>query len=100
VIQYKIFTNLNITWAYFDIGDFNSGAPYLDFVNKYHPKFGDESTIVALNMLNGMYYGYRNEPKIATSFFEKAILLGKKRRKNQIYLHIRNILSFIEKWRL
>lgn len=73
-----VFTNLNITWAYFDIGDFNSGAPYLDFVNKYHPKFGDESTIVALNMLNGMYYGYRNEPKIATSFFEKAILLGEK----------------------
>jgi hypothetical protein len=47
-------------------------------------------------MLNGMYYGYRNEPKIAISFFEKAILLGEKETKNQIYhLHM-NILSFIE----
>jgi hypothetical protein len=51
-------------------------------------------------MLNGMYYGYRNEPKIAISFFESH-LTREKGDENQIYhLHIRNILSFIEKWRL
>jgi two-component system NarL family sensor kinase len=71
-----VFTNLNITWAYFDIGDFNSGESHLKLINKYHSKFGDESTIVALNMLNGMYYGYKNETKKATTFFEKALLLG------------------------
>lgn len=73
-----VFTKLNITWAYFDIGDFNKGIPYLNFVNKYHPKFGDESTIVALNMLNGMYYDFKNQPEKATSYFENAILLGNK----------------------
>ncbi|TDE03863.1 sensor histidine kinase [Flavobacterium hiemivividum] len=73
-----VFTNLNITWAYFDIGDFKSGEPYLKFINKHHDKFGDESTIVALNMLNAMYYGYKNEPKKAVSFFENAIALGNK----------------------
>jgi two-component system NarL family sensor kinase len=73
-----VFTKLNITWAYFDIGDFNKGIPYLNFVNKYYPKFGDPSTIIALNMLNGMYYGFKNQPGKATSYFEKAILLGNK----------------------
>jgi tetratricopeptide (TPR) repeat protein len=50
-----LFTKLNITWAYFDIGDFKNGYPYLDYINKNHVKDGDASTIVALNMLNGMY---------------------------------------------
>ncbi len=71
-----VFTNLNITWAYFDIGDFKSGYPYLQFTNKYNSKFGDESICVAVNMLNGMYYGHQNEPEKAASFFEKAIELG------------------------
>jgi hypothetical protein len=43
-----------------------------------------------------MYYGYRNEPKIATFFLWKAILLGKKGDDQIYHLHIRNILSFIE----
>jgi two-component system NarL family sensor kinase len=71
-----VFTKLNIAWAYFDIGNFNEGLPYLRFINKYHTKFGDQSTIVALNMLNGMYYGHNNEPQKAISFFKKAIKLG------------------------
>jgi hypothetical protein len=29
-------------------------------VNKYHEKYGDKSTIVALNMLNGMYHNHKN----------------------------------------
>jgi tetratricopeptide (TPR) repeat protein len=45
-----VFTKLNITWACFDIGQFDAGLPYLKFVNQFHPKFGDDSTI-ALNML-------------------------------------------------
>jgi two-component system NarL family sensor kinase len=71
-----VFTKLNITWAYFDIGYFNEGYPYLEFVNKHHKKHGNESTIVALNMLNGMYYGAKNNPEKATQYFENAIKLG------------------------
>ena len=71
-----IHTKLNITWAYFDIGHFNEGFSYLEFINKYHPKFGDEETIVPLYMLNGMYYGHVKENKKADSFFLKAIKLG------------------------
>jgi hypothetical protein len=49
----------------------------------------NESTIVALNMLNGMYYCYKNEPKKATLFFETAI--KQECDENQIYhLHIKN----------
>lgn len=72
-----ILTKLNITWAYFDIGKFNLGLPYLDYINKHHKKHGDESTIVALNMLNGMYYSHVNNPKKANFYFEQAIRLGK-----------------------
>jgi signal transduction histidine kinase len=72
-----VFTKLNITWAYFDIGKFDEGASYLKFVNEFHPKFGDSSTSVALNMLNGMYNNHINNNQKATYFFEKAIQLGK-----------------------
>jgi signal transduction histidine kinase/CheY-like chemotaxis protein len=71
-----VFTKLNITWAYFDIGHFEEGFPYLEYINKYHPKFGDESTIVAFNMLNGMYYGHIGENEKAESYFLTAIKLG------------------------
>ncbi|MFB0910941.1 MAG: two-component sensor histidine kinase, partial [Flavobacterium sp.] len=73
-----ILTKLNLAWAYFDIANFNKGLPYLNFINKHHSEFGDESTIVVLNMLNGMYYSYKNEPEKATSFFETGIKQGNK----------------------
>ena len=73
-----VFTNLNLTWAYFDIGQFEKGLPYLTFINKHHKKYGDESTIVALNMLNGMYHNYKNNPEKAFVFFQDAIKLGTK----------------------
>ena len=44
-----VFTKLNITWAYFDIGRYEEGFPHLKYINKHHKKHGDESTIVALN---------------------------------------------------
>lgn len=70
------FTKLNITWAYFDIGKFQEGLPYLNYINKYQSIFGSESSIVALNMLNGMYYNFTNENEKADSYFQKAIELG------------------------
>ncbi|WP_367768698.1 ATP-binding protein [Flavobacterium sp. WC2421] len=68
-----VFTKLNITWAYFDIGNFSEGLPYLNFINKYHPKYGDKSLSGVLNMLNGMYYNSINDPQKADYFFKKAI---------------------------
>lgn len=70
------FTKLNIAWAYFDIGGYNDGYPYLSYMNKYHSKHGDESTLVVLNMLNGMYYNHANENQKADLFFKKAIEYG------------------------
>lgn len=70
------FTKLNITWAYFDIGKFQEGLPYLEYINKYQSIFGSENTIVALNMLNGMYYNFINEDEKADSYFQKAIEFG------------------------
>jgi hypothetical protein len=47
MIYQILFTKLNITWAYFDIGRFKRiGYPYLDYINKNHKKDGDASTIV------------------------------------------------------
>jgi len=69
-------TKLNITWAYFDIEKFKEGLPYLKYINKYQSIFGGESSIVALNMLNGMYYNSINENEKANEFFQKAIEFG------------------------
>lgn len=71
-----VFTKLNIAWAYFDIGQFNNGYPYLEFINKYHSKFGDKSTIVVLNMLNGMYNANIGENTKAETYFLNAIKFG------------------------
>ena len=71
-----VFTNLNLAWAYFDIRQFEKGLPYLTLTNLYHKKHGDESTIVALKMLNGMYHNYKNNPEKAVAFFQEAIKLG------------------------
>ncbi len=69
-------TKLNITWAYFDIGNYIEGFTYLRYIDKYQSIDGNNSTIVALNMLNGMYYSYINNIDKATFYFEKAIELG------------------------
>lgn len=84
-----LFTKLNISWAYFDIRKFELGLPYLNYVNKYHKKHGDESTIVILNMLNGMYLSYKNNPDRATMYFNKAIRLGEKEtdKSDLSYVH-------------
>jgi len=71
-------TKLNITWAYFDIGKFQEGLPYLQYINKYNPIFGSETSIVALYMLNGMYYNSTNENEKADGCFQKAIEFGTK----------------------
>jgi hypothetical protein len=89
-----VLTKLNIAWAYFDIANFNKGLPYLNFINKHHSKFGNESTIVALNMLNGMYYCYKNEPKKATLFFETAIAKGIRATKIRFIIYTSRILKF------
>jgi two-component system NarL family sensor kinase len=69
-------TKLNITWAYFDIEKFVEGFSYLRYIDKYQSIDGNDSTIVALNMLNGMYYSFINNVDKATFYFEKAIKLG------------------------
>jgi two-component system, NarL family, sensor kinase len=67
------FTKLNIAWAYFDIGAFSDGYPYLEFVNKHKKKYGLESTCAATYMLNGMYYGYKKDNHKADYNFKMAI---------------------------
>ncbi len=71
-----VFTKLNIAWAYFDNNQYKEGLPYLNYINKYHSKFGDKSTLVVLNMLNGMYCSNKNENQKAEIYFLKAIKLG------------------------
>ncbi len=71
-----IFTKINIVWAYFDIGQYEKGIPYLKFVNQFYPKFGKKSTIIVFNMLNGMYNGHIGNTKKANFYFKNAIKLG------------------------
>lgn len=74
--QQKLLTNLNIVWAYFDINKFNEGLPYLKYINENQPISGDESTVVILNMLNGMFNNNKNNDDKASNFFKLAIKQG------------------------
>jgi signal transduction histidine kinase len=71
-----VFTHLNLTWAYFDIGQYEKGLPHLNYINQHHNKHGTTSTVVALNMLNGMYQSYQKNINKAQIYFNNAILLG------------------------
>ena len=74
-----VLTNLNVAWAYFDINEFDKGLPHLQFTNLHHEKHGSDLTIVALKMLNGIYYGVKKEHSKAESNFNEAIQLGNSR---------------------
>ncbi|WPO78660.1 response regulator [Flavobacterium sp. KACC 22761] len=76
-IDQVYFTNVNIAWAYFDIGKFKEGYPYLKFVGNNIEKYGDESTEIVVNMLNGMYSSFKNENDTANAYFLSAIAAGK-----------------------
>lgn len=71
-------TELNLAWAYFYTKNFEKGKPNLDFINTYKNKYGDKTTMVVLNMLNGMYFGEKAEYEKAELFFLEAIKLGNK----------------------
>ena len=68
---------LNITWAYFEVGNFKESLEYFKYINEFK-HHGDESTQVAFNMLNGIYYDHRNDTLKANFYFSKAIALGNK----------------------
>lgn len=68
---------LNMTWALFEIKKFKEGKVYLDYINR-HKKFGDESTLVLENMLNGVYFESKQDSEKAIYYFSKAIEFGKK----------------------
>lgn len=70
------FTNLNLTWALFDINKFEEGKEGLEMLDSYYRKHKDESVIVIVNMLNGMYYNFKNEDEKAAYYFKIAIRLG------------------------
>ncbi|KQO24816.1 histidine kinase [Flavobacterium sp. Leaf82] len=84
------FTNVNIAWAYFDIGKFKEGYPYLKFVGNNVEKYGDKSTEIIVNMLNGMYSSYLNDNEAANTFFLKALIAGKdnEEKSDLSYAHL------------
>jgi signal transduction histidine kinase/ActR/RegA family two-component response regulator len=71
------FTNLNLTWALFDINKFNEGEESLNTVNLYYKNHKNNYVTVIVNMLNGMYFNYKNEKAKADFYFKEAIRLGK-----------------------
>ncbi len=73
-----VLTNLNIALGYFEVGNFEKGYPFLEYINKHHAKHGGLGTIVFLNMLNGSYYGHYKQNEKAEYFFANAIGLAKK----------------------
>lgn len=77
-ISQILFTKINVAWVYFDIGQFDKGFPYLKFITNHNAKYGELSNLVIINMLNGMYYSYKNDSVKAETYFKTAIKLGNK----------------------
>lgn len=71
-----IFTEMNLTWAYFNKKDFEQGYPYLKNVEKHLDKYGDIESRVIVNNLLGMYYSDKGNNKLASFYFKTAIDYG------------------------
>lgn len=97
------FTNVNIAWAYFDIGNFKEGYPFLEFVNNNKAKYGDASTEAITNMLNGMYLSHKNQDDLANASFLKSIEAAKKNQEDSdlSYAHLEysKFLTKIKKYK-
>ncbi|MRX68831.1 His Kinase A (phospho-acceptor) domain-containing protein [Flavobacterium resistens] len=66
-------TNLNIVWSYFKIGNYSEGLPYLRYINDHQNDLKGKSDDIALNFLNGMYWGHEKDNEKAKKYFLKAI---------------------------
>ncbi|WP_426484524.1 response regulator [Flavobacterium sp. 2] len=66
-------TNLNIVWSYFKIGNYSEGLPYLRYINDHQNDLKGKSDDIALNFLNGMYWGHKKDNEKAKKYFLKAI---------------------------
>jgi len=97
------FTNVNIAWAYFDIGNFKEGYPFLEFVNNNKAKYGDASTEAITNMLNGIYLSHKNQDDLANASFLKSIEAAKKNQEDSdlSYAHLEysKFLTKIKKYK-
>lgn len=89
-ISQVYFTYVNIAWAYFDIGKFEEGYPYLKFIGSNIEKYGDRSTEIVINMLNGMYSSHRNQNDTANAYFKSAIAAGQnsEEKSDLSYAHL------------
>lgn len=97
------YANMNIAWVYFDIGHFNEGAPFLKYINSYQKTNGDKASAIVVNMLNGMFYSYKNDYKSADAYFKKAIESGKNSDEQSdlsyAYLEYSNFLNKNRKYK-
>lgn len=95
------FTNVNITWAYFDIENYNQGYLFLKYINSTKNKYSDGSTEVIVDMLNAVYLSHKNKNTAANTFFLSAIEAGKRSGEktdlSNVYLEYSKFLDKINK---
>ncbi len=71
-------TKVNITWAYFKIGEFEKGKETLNYVNKHSSELLSPATSTAFYMINAIYAAHLNKSYVAHNYFLKAINEGNK----------------------
>lgn len=77
-----LLTHLNLALAYSENEDYTNGQKHLNYLNKYHSKFGDKNTASFMYMLNALYTAHRGQNAQAESYFSRAIAQAKKDRND------------------
>lgn len=77
-----LLTHLNLALAYSENEDYVDGQKHLNFLNKYHSKFGDTNTASFMYMLNALYTAHRGQNAQAETYFSRAIAQAKKDRND------------------
>ena len=72
-----LFTKLNLAWAHFDIGLYDQGQPYLEYVNQHFEKYGRKNLKAARLLLNGMFESHQGRNRSADAYFLLAIDMAK-----------------------
>ncbi len=86
-----MYTNLNISSAYFGEKDFKNGIKYLNNSKNYVEKCDEIESKISMNSLYGSYFSSLNNNEKAEFHFNKALEIGKQNKSELINSNIADV---------
>jgi len=81
------YTKLNIASAYFSVNDFKNGIRYIQDVEDYVNRKGQNEMRFTQNSLLGIYNTHSNQPQVALKYYSEAVAIATKHKMNSFLIN-------------